>query len=215
MADGWNCKLHQRNLVAFAVCVKGKNRMKCKCIDCGRLGLREQKGERQLREAEKTWRDTGDFSAVPMLHSAYRTAPECGLNMLKFSHVPEEIREQINQDRECPEYIKWRPGRTPREHDEMKLLEETEKINKRYRDEDREEARKNREADNARQSAFEARVEASGRRQFRINAVIQIATALLAAGVALYVAFFTDGQKSQPTLPPQPAQSPAAPPILP
>ena len=127
-----------------------------KCADCGFLAQRHVE-TRELRDAEESLRksgkiplDWGDHLYRPLSDPAppvYESPPLCAELQIEF---PEKNAfEAIQEERECPAFMKWHPGFLPKEHREMldreRMLQwqrDRENEDRRWRDEQRKEERR-------------------------------------------------------------------------
>src|SRR5208283_6219495 len=107
-----------------------------KCSECGFLAARNLY-TRQLEEVEKEYRDNGASPTKPfpdgvemMSISGIRNVyglPVCFARafpldqeiMASASSKDNGILTVINQERQCPSFVKWQQGFTPKEHQEM------------------------------------------------------------------------------------------------
>src|SRR5258708_5505107 len=104
-----------------------------KCADCGYLGLRHTT-TRQLLEADEVFRQKGQIRADGN-HWLYDEHPVCFAQKINFRekignqpHNEYELRGKVVQaEWNCNGFIKWQPGLTPKEHQEMMMLEEQRK----------------------------------------------------------------------------------------
>jgi hypothetical protein len=64
------------------------------------------------------------FANACDLKAEYKTAPD--------SEVIKSRLYVITTERDCPRFIPWRQGRSPKEHDEMQLLQEVERRTERW-----------------------------------------------------------------------------------
>lgn len=168
--------------------------MPVKCVDCGFLGLRHRMTH-ELVEAPENYRREG-YIPKDKHQPAYDEAPVCAARAFDFSHLREDRRQahdQARSERDCIEYIPWMPGRSPKDHAEMRLLQDVEHRNRIAREEDR--------AFNAK--AHEETVSVT-RKSNRI-AILALVVAFAAAAASWYVVLF----HKLPQNPPDPAASPA------
>lgn len=174
--------------------------MKRKCIECGFLGIRSiHSGD--LGEATKQYRETtepptGHIPGKPGFRPLFKRSPEC----YKFacdlteeiggSERPEKILYVIGAERTCDDFVKWRPNRNPRSHDEMQILEEVDRRNraaqeewrkndKQWRD-DTEKSIERRHQENATQARIAAR--------WNITLTVIAVLAAIASAVAAWIA---------------------------
>lgn len=113
--------------------------MECQCVDCGYLALRKRQST-ELVGADARYRKDG---AIPSdgQYNLFEDLPVCWRNVISFEEVAESSsrgdgHKAALATRRCPEFIKWRSHLSPKEHDEMKLLQEVERRTKEWRDED-------------------------------------------------------------------------------
>lgn len=100
-----------------------------KCRDCGYLAVR-MLADRSLVEIEKSFRDTGKMPTGLMGNSIYDNFPLCFAGEQQFHDdigdhpTTTSMVAAMAKDRECGSYYEWRLGHTPKEHLEMKILQE-------------------------------------------------------------------------------------------
>ncbi|MHB1033671.1 MAG: hypothetical protein ACYC35_01440 [Pirellulales bacterium] len=89
-----------------------------RCVHCGLLGLREEKTWR-LVEVEERCREKGRVAV------SHRIEPIlCSAQKRTFSKIPDDWSKELNEERDCPAFIPWCPGFTPKEHTEMARAQE-------------------------------------------------------------------------------------------
>ena len=97
-----------------------------KCKTCGFLARRDRDGD--TREVEKKARETGQLPNS-VLNGIWISEPFCYTTSNEFHQIlqfanPQAVLAEFNREHSCPKWIAWRPGRSPKEHEEMIALEE-------------------------------------------------------------------------------------------
>lgn len=123
-----------------------------KCAECGYLAARDQQ-TRDLKEAEVGMRERWEIPADPHgMRPYYDLVPVCFARATDFAKQvgPEQSRarvvELIQLARDCSSFTEWQHGRSPREHEEMKLAEEQRKRDLAWQEERRQADSKAQEA---------------------------------------------------------------------
>lgn len=100
-----------------------------KCADCGYLAVRHRT-TRQLYDAEESLRVNGELPILDNRGYVYDEWPVCFVRAANFrvemednSATPHRKRV-LNQPRECDQFTPWHQGFSPKEHVEMKMLDE-------------------------------------------------------------------------------------------
>ncbi len=116
-----------------------------KCAKCGLLAVRDENGNGAL-EAIEAIRKTGILPC--RTGSTINAKFFCKRQSEAFPPlVHDPVRSQLsppenpavvtlNKDRECGVYRLWIPGKTPKEHEEMTIIERIERLNNQMRQED-------------------------------------------------------------------------------
>ena len=115
-----------------------------RCVDCGYLCVRDN-SLNQIVEADSEYRKRGHipdvFIAGQGQRMRYTADPVC-------FKMAADLRTEMEgesagagyavacRERPCGEFIPWRQGYSPREHDEMKMLQEVERRTLAWRDEE-------------------------------------------------------------------------------
>lgn len=87
--------------------------VKCKCLDCGLLALRN-KATRELVETEDEWRCGFRHEQAPA--DTY-TMILCLARVVRLGRTDEEdVRREVDTKRDCEKFLKWEQGFTPKEH---------------------------------------------------------------------------------------------------
>lgn len=105
-----------------------------RCADCGFFSFR-RKGEPELHEVNAIQRERG---TLPVLHSgnhAYPSDPVCFMSVAdlraereavlgkrsELIEVPAAVCDVIQRERDCPSFVRWMQGFSPKEHKKMIL----------------------------------------------------------------------------------------------
>lgn len=93
-----------------------------KCSDCGFLAIRHR-FNRLLREAEDTFRQSAQLPPVGE-GMEYEPQPLCSKGAFDIrkeikGDSKDDTLEAINRGRRCEAFTDWRPGYSPREHQQM------------------------------------------------------------------------------------------------
>jgi len=94
-----------------------------KCADCGFLAQRHIE-TRELRDAEEALRKSGK-NLYHLSHDRkskvyiYEVPPLCTKRQTEFPTEEQPIFEAVQQERQCSVFMRWLPGFTPKEHQEM------------------------------------------------------------------------------------------------
>ena len=112
-----------------------------RCGDCGLLTIRKL-GTHETMEVVKQWRRTGEYTDD---HPRRPANVFCSIASESFpgSGTVQNERESLSlmdKEIECPRFRKWIPGKSPKEHEEMSILEAVRSEQKSF--EDREETRR-------------------------------------------------------------------------
>lgn len=116
---------------------------KVKCANCGFLAFRETSRSRQLREAEDGPRRGGMLPMDAKGGFYVDEYPVCFVRAINFhqligqSCIEENRRTELRKPRDCDQFIAWQQGFTPREHYEMRLLDEERRWQKQKEEADR------------------------------------------------------------------------------
>lgn len=94
-----------------------------KCVDCGFLGLLDERGGEPIIEASVVYRETGFPPTYTMLASttSYTHRAVCfaqAVNMFNRD-VQRDIFNFLRTEQDCPSFTTWQQGFTPKEHREM------------------------------------------------------------------------------------------------
>jgi len=150
------------------------------CADCGYLFVRDTK-TMDPREAIDSVREHGrqnnaDTSGAPANLYCYKARPE----LPGKSFDPNEIVRALNQAHDCPEWTKYLPGKMPKEHEEMAIVEKVREENRLARLQDKRDRDAERETDRKRDA----------RKYFwtEFRSWAAIAVAVVAALIASYAA---------------------------
>ena len=109
---------------------------KVKCADCGFLAIRDEYTE-DVKEATRRVRERGE--AVTSAQNTHRAKVFCyeGVRrMLPLNMDAQQVAAMVNEEIECGEFRKWSEGKTPKEHEEMTILEQVKEENATARQED-------------------------------------------------------------------------------
>lgn len=116
---------------------------KVKCQECGFLAWRNMH-TREMIEVDHDYREKPDMSPT-VLSAKFEGLPICYLSAQNIRKElpannpgsPSSVLEVISKGRTCESYAEWKPGLSPKEHLQMRLLEETRK-----REDDRDRAQR-------------------------------------------------------------------------
>ena len=173
-----------------------------RCDQCGYLAMRSTE-TRQLIEAEKGVRESWVLPDL-VLHPGTKSVeqlPICFAGEDEYLFPPgqkaesdyhavtQTILSNIQREHTCPAFIPWMHGRSPREHDEMRLADEQRKRDLAWQDEQR----------TAIAAREELRDKKNGSRQFW-NVIIGGLLALLGGAAVNY--FFPKPQPQIVAVPP-------------
>lgn len=103
------------------------------CVHCGYLALRDR-ATQELRPADERYRHDGYMPTgfVPGKGDRllFEDSPVCTMHAASFeSKDRREGFEKVSEPRMCEQFVQFQPGLSPREHLEMKLLQEVEQRN--------------------------------------------------------------------------------------
>ena len=180
--------------------------MSVKCANCGYLAARH-KQTRQLLDAEPLLRELGHIPSFVSagLDAIYDPHPVCFRSVIDFykemgvTDNQDKRRDVIQADRECEEFIRWRPGFTPKEHWEM--IQEADRLMWQVQREADDRAERDRRDQQARD--FQAsQAEQARRHQNRSLAVSAVAVGVAILG--LIANTLIGGLKKPPTIIVQP-----------
>ena len=113
---------------------------KIKCADCGFLGVFDERTD-EVKEATARARQSGEqATSAQTTHRAkvfcYRNAREMDWATIN----PEQVATLVNEPIDCVSYLAWSPGKSPKEHEEMTILEKVKAEFAKNREEDLREA---------------------------------------------------------------------------
>ena len=141
---------------------KTLGRAVAKCIDCGFLAIRDHYND-EVREATEHCRATGRHQSsrgngTPAKFFCYASSPafpayakpgefrpppsdRLTAEQMAAGHPPPSKPTPASilafgTEVDCCEYCQWRPGKSPKEHEEMSFLQEVEARSSRWRDEE-------------------------------------------------------------------------------
>lgn len=101
-----------------------------KCSECGFFGLRRVE-DGQIVEAPERVRETGEIIGI---NDTHERKPACSRRMRKFTNAEcaetPALLNAIQQEYSCTVDTPWKPGNSPKEHEEMQLLREVEAKNR-------------------------------------------------------------------------------------
>ncbi len=93
------------------------------CDKCGFIGVRNIK-TRELEEAEDNQRETGQpiltrINSLGDTEPRHEKVPECLVQLQDFAKPPFLPLFYMQLPRQCPQFIKWQKGFSPKEHKEI------------------------------------------------------------------------------------------------
>ena len=207
-----------------------------RCADCGYLSLQESDTRRLVEVEIKVRQDWKQLKTIPGERGPrYESRPMC---FARVADLPREaggsdagqIRAIVEAERDCPAFTPWLYGRTPREHEEMSLIEERRRNDLAWQEERRREDAKARDdakaVENSRQdardaqaaatqTARDARLEAFQREQNEKNRALQFRNMLIGGLLALLggavVSYLMPKPQAQIVVAPTPTEAKAAP----
>jgi hypothetical protein len=148
-----------------------------RCTDCGLLALRSA-ATGALCEAERSQRTYSDIRIGPGRSEIFRRIPVCFALVVDFSKElkekpdecvhPTKITPLLEQERECPKFFGYMPGRSPQEHQTMVEQIEVQRMQDAQREKERKWQEEQKAADRKWQDDQRANDEA--RQEARISA---------------------------------------------
>ena len=93
-----------------------------KCIECGLLAIRD---ENEVREADPSVKDSGAcFFKERSFFALFCYATSDSFPTIQNPIKGRETIGLLSAENKCPKWTPVRPGKTPKEHEEMVVLEE-------------------------------------------------------------------------------------------
>lgn len=119
-----------------------------RCKDCGFLSIRDARdslvypADERIREnavtRNHTFSDGEIFGGASLTILSDRMICYVGYPALADDmHELRHAKTVIHKERECPHFIQWVPGKTPKEHEEMTILERVQAEYSQQRQEER------------------------------------------------------------------------------
>jgi hypothetical protein len=168
------------------------------CSKCGLVGTQSEKHGGSV-EVGRQFRETGElppgdfYDHCEVLCFARRKR--------SFPRNPEPRKGALHEERECPGFLEWQPGFSPKEHVEMNLLEQ-----QRAREDERDRRLEKWQRDQAEENRTYQ--ECQDRRNFVVNLALVVANcALVIIGIAAAAAAWWAA--THPTAIPVPQSQPA------
>jgi hypothetical protein len=111
---------------------------KVRCVDCGFLAVRDEYND-DVCEAvhftrNRSLHKSSSGNSVRATVFCYRNSSQFPKNAATGNET--QIYDAIRLEIDCDEYRLWRPGKTPKEHEEMTMLEKMESMHSQWRIED-------------------------------------------------------------------------------
>ncbi|MFT4557953.1 MAG: hypothetical protein ACKVII_05560 [Planctomycetales bacterium] len=173
--------------------------MKCKCSECGLLTVRDEYNDEPCEATEFT-RKKGQHkssngtttTAKVFCYAASSTFPEqpgpgLGKGQWATDHVPPVVTT-IEQEIECIQFCSWRPGKSPKEHEELITIKQLTYDVEKAEEESSERENTRRKEDQDWQQKVEADIERRHKEvqtSRRTQLLVQFLFALLASVVTL------------------------------